>query len=845
MNIKLLKRLCLLSAAVSLACTSYASFGAEEKKDKGDVVKLDTFVSEEAVDDALGVLPQEPVSSVFGFDKSILDTPRSVSSISSEFLKQFNATGINDIVSFVPGTFTTSFFGVAGSLDIRGTSAENYFRGVKRLNNEGNYPTPIGATDRVDVIRGPMSPISGPSKVGGALNFIPKSARAETGKYMTDSTGSMSYTTGSWERSILTAEIGGPTEIMGKTAGFYVYGEVHDSGSYYKNDFNKMTLLQASFNAELSDSTRIEFGGMYQNWKSHENGGWNRVTQDLIDNDNYVTGNPAVNIDSKFGNGDGKIQEKEIDAWEASLAGLVSTGAPFTPGTISCFTGLAAFCFTGNFGPLDPSKIPQSLINQLGLGLDPATVGTAKLPRDHVLITERDRYNTKVYTGYFDIIHDLGNGWNLTNKLFYDAQEYINVDSYGFSKIADAWVMEDQLILSKKFEMKDWSTSLQFSPSYRYTDAFYALDFVDEIFDRTDLIKGFTAYSMQEPPSLAPVGTESWTHYWNSTYSQAGLSMMSDTNIFKDLNMLLGARYDYVKADGSDGDGAGPVFLRSPGSNASATEYSASNSDNGFTWTASLSYKIGPFTPYITKAAQSTIVSGSAGDLDTANIKNKSFLGDSKLKEGGIKTSLLNGRLFAAVAVYSQTRIAFDAQNPVSNQANESKGTELELRYVPIDRLSLVATYSNSTVRILLPSGVSFSNVGVADLKMLTNPASIFGGIIGGNIAVGNAPLRGGIPKVTWSTSASFKVTPQFNVNASLTSVDSVASGVLGTLILPSYKLVNLSAIWDGKKVKLGAFLDNATNEKYFRGNFPSVYGSNSVLPELPRNWRAEVTYKF
>ena len=127
MNAKRLRLLSTaLSTAISAVCCSYA-LAADE-----DVEQLDTFVSEEIVGDDLGVMPVEPVDSVFGFGKPIIETPRSVSSISSELLAQFNATGINDIVNFVPGTFTTSFFGVAGSLDIRGTSAENYFRGVKR-----------------------------------------------------------------------------------------------------------------------------------------------------------------------------------------------------------------------------------------------------------------------------------------------------------------------------------------------------------------------------------------------------------------------------------------------------------------------------------------------------------------------------------------------------------------------------------------------------------------------------------------------------------------------------------------------------------------------------------------
>ena len=94
------------------------------------------------------------------------------------------AISFDDLVLISPGAFTQSFFGVAGSLDVRGTPGEVYFRGVRRVNNPGNYPTPIGATDRIDIVRGPASPIYGPSKIGGYLNFEPKSARAETGQYL-------------------------------------------------------------------------------------------------------------------------------------------------------------------------------------------------------------------------------------------------------------------------------------------------------------------------------------------------------------------------------------------------------------------------------------------------------------------------------------------------------------------------------------------------------------------------------------------------------------------------------------------------------------------------------------
>ena len=34
-------------------------------------------------------------------------------------------------------------------------------------------------------------------------------------------------------------------------------------------------------------------------------------------------------------------------------------------------------------------------------------------------------------------------------------------------------------------------------------------------------------------------------------------------------------------------------------------------------------------------------------------------------------------------------------------------------------------------------------------------------------------------------------------------------------------------------------------DELYFRGNFPSLYGNNNVLPSVPFSWTAEFVYKF
>jgi len=269
------------------------------------------IIEEVVVTGDLNSLPGEDVKSIFGFNKSILETPRSVSTISEELMDRMNMQDIDELITVSPGSFTQSFFGVAGGLDVRGTPGETYFRGVRRLDNPGNYPTPIGASDRVDIVRGPASPIYGPSKIGGYLNFNPKSARIEeTGAYIDENEGAISYTTGSWNKSILTAEVGGPAEFAGKPMGFYLYGELEDSDSFYTNAPGvEQTLVQASFDMDLNDTIQIQFGAMYHDYAGAQNAGWNRISQDLIDNGTYITGSPAP-LDT---NGDGSISHQEFD----------------------------------------------------------------------------------------------------------------------------------------------------------------------------------------------------------------------------------------------------------------------------------------------------------------------------------------------------------------------------------------------------------------------------------------------------------------------------------------------------------------------------------------------------
>ena len=769
----------------------------------------------------LGSLPGENVKSIFGFNKSLLETPRSASTVSAEQMARFNMSDIDELVVLAPGTFTQSFFGVAGGLDVRGTPGETYFRGMRRLDNPGNYPTPIGASDRVDIVRGPASPIYGPSKIGGYLNFNPKSARVEdNGQFAEETVGGLSYTAGNWDKSILTAEVGGPTEIAGKDVGYYIYGEIENSGSYYENSKTDQTLLQASFDMDLSDSTRLQFGGMYHKYEGNQIAGWNRLTQDLIDNGTYVTGTPLP-LDTS---GDGSISHQEYNA----LGGTV---------------GINPFLF---LGAPSSATLPELEAAYAGIydfsNMALQNVGTAQLDGSQVLVAPDDLLENTVVTLYFDIVHTTGSDWELTNQMFYEGYDNLNENAYGFSQFHDSYVFEDKLVIAKQFEMDTLTASIQISPSIRYTNFEHGDDFINEYFDRRDLTGPSTALDRR---LLSTRINDDYSDYNIGSYTDYGFAAMGDFTWESGLSILVGARYDVI-----DMDSRRPVDLQLfPDA---ATDVSAEDTFEGLSWTASLSYEFGPgIIPYITASEQATVIAGQGADIDPGNITSGGAFDVSDLVEYGIKGSLIDDTLYFAISAYKQERTDFSAQAIVTNQATETEGAEVEIRWVATDNLVLTFGFSDIEVTNLatVRDGGRFSFLGSGDFPNIPGSA-FYGGAPIGTVTTfaDGSPLTGvraGMPKNIYSFTGTYDFQNGFAVSGSVVDVDAVDSGLTGAVKLPAYTLVNLGLVYQTENWTFNVTAKNLTDERYFRANFPNLFGSTIVLPELPRHYQARVAYNF
>ncbi|MEO0549043.1 MAG: TonB-dependent receptor plug domain-containing protein [Pseudomonadota bacterium] len=806
------------AAAVAALCLSAPMVAtAQDDVEEDEVLTQETVV----VTGSLRALPVEDVGSVFGFDKNIVEIPRAVSTISSDQIERFGITDIYGLVAQAPGTFTNSFFGVGGALDIRGQAGETYFRGVRRLDNPGNYPTPIGASDRIDIVRGPASPIYGPSKSGGYMNFVPKTARLGSGQYADEASGEIRYTGGSWDKSVLAASVTGPGEIGGQQFGYHLYAEVEDSGSFYENIGTEQTILQSAFDTDLTDEIRLEFGAMYHDYKGKQNGGWNRVTQDLIDNGTYITGT-AQPLDTDF---DGELSPGE-------------------------------FLAVGDFNPFFlPFGTPLSGVTDAAFADSPflalENTGTAQLSRSNVIQSEDDTLENEMLTLYFDVIYENDMGLEIKNQMFYEGYENLNENDYGFSQFHDSWVFENKLVITKAFELEWADITAQVSPSVRHTDFLHGDDFFFEYFHRVDLTQGFDARSNR---LLSTEENANFSNYVEGNYTNYAIAGLVDIETDFGLNFLLGLREDVVDAE-STAFADFEIFRDE--------DLSASDEENGTSWNVSVSYEI-PGTgiiPYFTAAEQTVVVAGQGAEISpealaqvdndspTGEGSDQAFLSATELTEFGIKGNFLDDRLYAAIAYYEQERTDRNIQSITVNQDIQTEGIEAELRWAVTDKFLVTASYTNTEVVNLsiLEAGSQFSFLGAEDLSGV-DPTLHYGGQPGGLVSTGGTrddAKRAGIPENLYSLTATYEFDNGLALSGSVTDVEEVFSGQSQAVTLPAYTLVDLGASYEFDNWLLRVNILNATDEEYFRANFTELFGSTIVLPERPRSVQASVIFKF
>ena len=785
---------------------------------------------EEAVDeivvtaDPVGLTEVNSTDSVFGTNRSLTETPRSISIISATTMERYGIEDIDDFITTTPGTFGGSFFGVPGAITIRGSVSETYFRGFKRALNQGLFPTPLGASERVEIVRGPVPIIYGAGRVGGLLNFYPKTVSAAGMKASDGATGSLSYTAGSYSKNNFTAEANIPFLIGGRESGLSVYGEIEDSEHYFRGREPQHELLQLAFTHEMDNGFSFEVGGMYYHSDGYfQTAGWNRLTQDLIDNGTYITGRDTDLVDI---DGNGRLTPDEIDP---------VVGTFFGTSNIRTLIDFGIFAVPAAYG--------------LDTGLGTTQLGTRTVFLSNQAIAESDSL-----TGYIDLNKEFDNS-KLSFQLFFDNMEGDIYVSTGFAAQHEMDVFEARASYEFGFELNDLSSVDFFlTASHRTYESELRENFLSGylVLDRRDLSVGAQGNDIFDSPFTQETGGIGWDSNYDSEWSDTGIALVTDIKI-GGLGIILGGRYDSYDVESID---TGTTIF-----DPSLANVRLDNDDNEFSWSVSVSYStpVG-LVPYITYAEGSELNDNSNGGVSPGPVRD-GFLFGSQLTEYGVKFNLMDGSLFGAAVFYDQERQIADPFGNVNDETSE--GFEFEMSYLISDNWSMTGAFSKQEFNIP-PPGFCFSGQGEFLVIPPTHPVvNLFGTQVtaeqgyGGIFAALNASclpeLQGGYERKTIpDTVATGFLTYTsdetrygvFGATFGGTHVAKTSGVTAGAVVLPSYTVYRAAAFAEMDRYQITATVDNVFDKRYFQP-LQGVYQEVSVLPGIGRTFRIKATVSF
>jgi outer membrane receptor protein involved in Fe transport len=885
-----------LSAAVLLVLTTTIG---EVAKAQPDAPGADAGVSDVIVvtADPNRILPNSPSDSSFGFNKPLLETPRAVSLISQETIELFGLSAVEDLVKVVPGVFTTTRFGIQGGIDVRNVAADTYFRGMKRLNLQGHGRSVLAAMDTIEIVKGPPSPIYGMGKIGGYTNMVPKAGRAAEGGYLDRPQGFASGISASYDRAESSFGVGGPLSLDERQGGYYVYGLAEDSETYAEQVEVGQRLMQAAVSIDdMLGNFRLETGVNYQ--KSTTSGALiNRFDQELVDTGRYVRGSPLADLDL---NGNGRIGYLEMNTGSPVRGNLGAANQPLSQ----------RFAWptdaNGDYLPLDQfasvAGIPQSMYDYLvanpdadptgllraqgvggpqpisgyvpvGMVLDPRTVGYDTLNLRRSDSFERD-LEAKFLMGFVDLVNDSNDDFTMKNQFFYDSMDQFKLSEQPGGGKQDVHVMENKFTVTRRLTgLPGWlAVNTLGSANVRWTKATgfrYGGDFGSH---RTDAMLGdgtmtpnTTFVHPFDNPDILNDGAP-WTSNYETEYYEAGIGLMFDVDLFERTNVLVGGRYDRSRAENTTfGNTFNPTTGTSanPGRPRTSDAY-ASGRDSGGSWSLSLSRQFADnVRPYFTVAESSLTLENNNNSMGNSVIL-AGHVGSARLREAGVKLSMLEDKLFFSTALYEQTRISVSQNDDPSVIDAEvsstlTQGWEGEVKWVPSSKvfLSFYALRQRTEFQSVTGGGNFLVNASVLGFQDVVDangnviyPAEAF--LYGGRAFLVMpdelAPLyerKRGNPETQLGLTAQYKLDNGLGFTLSSNHFSSVYAGRLMLVELPSTTTVDAGVFMDIGRFHVKLDVLNATDERYFRARTGDTL-SDSLAQAMPdRRWQATIRAQF
>jgi outer membrane receptor for monomeric catechols len=666
---------------------SAASTATSPTSSSGPVTTLEKFtVSDVPIEDQ--VLPTvRPVGDVMGDDRSILDVPRSVSSVNSAWMRDRMVKNAMDFGQFSPGVYAEAQFGIPGVPYIRGDLSQIYYGGQLSLYSLNSTPPSFNGVDSFDIVKGPGSAVYGPQGegAGGYIDFVMKQPYFDA--QHTDVSATLGYWASghSYSNPSVTIDNGGP--ITDKLAYRVSYLSRYGEG-YYINDHDQTQDVFLALTYLATSRLKIEGWTQFFEDRTNENSGANRVTQQFIWKGTYI-GGPASPVttgpDAYFG------------------YDIIAAPNP-PPGTNGTYAD-------GTYWTVNPS-----------------TAYTVKLPAYDSMIGPGDTARSMLSQTQIKVTLELSPDALIVNRFlnYFGHSDKFESSSYD-EFVPREQSVQDRLELHDDFSIGKIDDNLIAGFDFRYTGLTSYQDYQTQPYGDYDLYEDvntffYPGYShegntfgggLQIPGAPGFSATPGSDGDQISNIYDSALFVQDDIKLTPKLSLTPGFRADRINATAMNPSFvqvgyynssfqfvplATPIYIPAGGSSPYTAGYDNSDNVTDQSFFLNLSFKLNEAsTFYLTYDHVDAILgSNNFGGVNGYNLPG-SLSTKSTLYELGFKQSFLSNTLYFSSDLFQQLKYGTQFTGP--SYPIKDEGIELDVVYQPNKQWTMNAnfTYQNAT----------------------------------------------------------------------------------------------------------------------------------------------------
>ncbi len=756
------------------------------------------------------ILPtSRPVNSVYGLDLNVLDTPRAVTIVSREQLSQIDIQDARDYSKLTSDSYTESDFGTPAAPSIRGQPADVMVNGQRTgLNADGNGPpVDFNNIESVNIVKGIPDAETGSSiYVGGYVDEQTKQP------YFDKFQGDAAATIGEYDQYRQTLDFGGP--ILANQLAYRVSYSGDESGSFYDYVHDDSQTGYVALTWIPSDKYEADFNASYGEVDYLENNGINRVTQDLIDSNTYITGSNIADQPSPH-------------------SGFFNVFDPTGTSQISDSTNVrnpndGAYAQTAN----------AQLIQKINVNDDFKIVNNTF----YQYINWRT-YNSQFYDQYTD------GDYSVDNRFSVILDNDIPVIDPTKADMKDSKDLDPKSVHLKSESDPGLSfhNELNTGVEFRFQQNTDYESIASEPFNIYDLTQSSLKIFDEIPP--ADYGRFNVAHIPGlpqkyvfdvnglDNGADSGKSELYETSFYaQDVlkftpqwSLLFGGRADIFHVDAETPPGTPSDLFASDSTTQILPDFNVSLDYKPFDW----------MTVYATvDRGQAPGNTGQSGSFSPFLLNAGDFHQWATLYEIGAKFSILNDKLFATVAAYKENR--YDPASDGGDYRQRIKGAEVDFNYQPDKHFYATASYSWAE-SVDVDPGFQYNTVPVNENPTFWDTPSF---IQSGVDALGGTYKSPGFPVNSFNLLLVYKLDCGLGASFDAQATSPINVAWVGGVQIPWQYNMDASVFYDYKHSEVKLSVYNLTDQQNW-GSVNPIYGLDSIFVSEPIHIEGTIKIHF